>query len=139
MGENTFNSFYSFAIVRNPWDWQVSTYSYMLKTPDHPQHKLVQGFGNFDEYIRWRCREEARFQKDMIYSKDGKLLVNFVGRYETLEADFKTICARIGISASLPRHNVSYRKPYQQYYKEDTKELVRQTFETDVSLFGYDF
>lgn len=139
MTKSTFESFFSFAIVRNPWDWQVSLYSYMLHTPGHPQHKLIKGFGGFDEYINWRCREEVKLQRDMIYSKDGELLVNFVGRFETLDTDFKIICSRIGVSASLPRLNVSKTKPYQQYYSEETKELIRRTFDADISLFGYDF
>ena len=75
----------------------------------------------------------------MIYSKDGELLVNFVGRYETLNEDFETICSHIGISTSLPTLNVSKTRPYQSYYNEDTRELVRQTFDTDVSFFEYSY
>ncbi len=67
------------------------------------------------------------------------MLVDFVGRFENLNADFETICARIGISASLPRINVSNVKPYQPYYNEETRELVRRTFDADIALFGYEF
>ncbi|MCF7908404.1 MAG: sulfotransferase family protein [Candidatus Omnitrophica bacterium] len=139
IGKNVFNSFFSFAIVRNPWDWQVSLYHYTLKDTSHFQHQLFKNFRNFDEYIRWRCAEEVRFQKDFIYSKDGTLLVNFVGRFEKIDTDFKTICSHIGVSASLPKLNVSNTKPYQQFYNEETKNLVRQTFAADIALFGYDF
>lgn len=139
MGKDNFNSYFSFAIVRNPWDWQVSLYKYMLKNTAHHQHELAKGFGNFDEYIRWRCAEEVRFQKDFIYSEDGELLVNYVGRFETIDDDFEKICSHIGISASLPKLNVSNSKPYQDYYNKETEELVRKTFHTDITLFGYDF
>lgn len=125
IGKEAFESFFSFAIVRNPWDWQVSLYEYTLKNTTHYQHDLVNGFGNFDEYISWRCVEEVRFQKDFIYSDDGELLVDFVGRFERIDADFETICFHIGISTFLPKLNVSNRKPYQQYYNEKTKDLVR--------------
>jgi hypothetical protein len=139
LGKETFDSFFSFAIVRNPWDWQVSLYTYALKEVTHHQHELVRKLGSFDAYIRWRCAEEARFQKDFICSDDGELLVDFVARYERLDADFETICSRIGISASLPRLNVSNTKPYQLFYSEETRELVRRTFAADIALFGYDF
>jgi len=139
MGRESFNSFFSFAIVRNPWDWQVSLYKFMLKTASHEQHDLVKELGSFDEYIRWRCENEVRFQKDFIYSNDDELLVDFVGRFEDIEADFEKICSCIGISTSLPKLNVSNTKPYQQFYTNETKELVRRTFSSDITLFGYDF
>lgn len=139
MGKEAFDSFFSFVFVRNPWDWQVSLYSYALKSTTHYQHDLIKGFGNFDTYIRWRCAKEARLQKDFIYSADGELLMDFVGRFKKINAEFATICPRIRISTSLPRVNVSNEAPSQQYYTEETRELVRQTFEAGIAFFGYEF
>jgi len=139
IGSESFKSYFSFAIVRNPWDWQVSLYKFMLKTTSHQQHGLIKNLGSFDKYIRWRCENEVRFQKDFIYSNDGELLVDFVGRFERIDADFEKICSRIGISTSLPKLNVSNTQPYQHFYTNETKELVRRTFSSDVALFGYDF
>lgn len=138
-GRKWFDSFFSFAIVRNPWDWQVSLYTFMLKTTDHPQHDLIRRLGGFDPYIKWRIAEEIRFQKDFVYSKEGELLVDFIGKFENLDADFQTVCSRIGISASLPKLNVSNTKPYRRYYTDETRELVRQAFAPDISAFNYEF
>ena len=33
MKPKIFNNFYTFAFVRNPWDWHVSWYYYILETP----------------------------------------------------------------------------------------------------------
>ncbi|MGK7931015.1 MAG: sulfotransferase family 2 domain-containing protein [Microcystaceae cyanobacterium] len=141
MGKDVFDSYFSFAIVRNPWDWQVSLYKYMLKYRKHPKHDLVKSFADFDEYVIWRCShsQEFKVQKDFIYSQAGELLVDFVGRFETLDTDFSKICDRIGISTTLPKLNISNTKPYQEFYNEKTKELVRDTFKEDIELFGYDF
>jgi hypothetical protein len=139
IGREKFDSFFSFAVVRNPWDWQVSAYKYMLNNTVHYQHDLVKAHNNFEEYIRWRCEKEVRLQKDFIYSEDGELLVDFVGRFENLDADFEKICLCIGISTSLPKLNISNTKPYQQFYTNETKELLRQAFDADIALFGYDF
>jgi Sulfotransferase family len=139
IGKDEFDSCFSFAIVRNPWDWQVSLYKFMLKDTAHHQHELAKKFGSFDAYIRWRCAEEVRFQKDFIYSADGELLVDFVGRYERLDEDFATICSHIGVSASLPKLNVSNTEPYRLFYNEETRDLVRRAFDADITLFGYDF
>ncbi len=139
LGEERFNSFYSFAFVRNPWDWQVSLYCFMLKTKTHRHHKIVSELNSFDEYVEWRCREDVRYQKDFIYSQEGKLLVNFVGRYEKLNEDFDKVCSVIGVNTHLSELNVSNKKPYQEYYTKKSIELVREVFQPDIELFGYDF
>ena len=139
IGKDKFNSYFSFAFVRNPWSWQVSLYTFMLKNIEHHQHDLIKGFENFDEYIHWRCLEEVRFQKDFICSEDGTLLVDFVGRFENIEYDFAEICSRIGIQTSLPKKNVSNTRPYQEFYNKKTIELVRRTFKPDIELFNYEF
>lgn len=139
IGQSTFRTYFSFAIVRNPWDWQVSFYTFMLRNTHHHQHELTKNFRNFDEYIKWRCTEELRYQKDFVFSPDGTKLVDFIGRYEQLEDDFRSICSRIGISTHLPRLNVSKMKPYRDYYNKETIELVQRTFAPDIELFGYSF
>lgn len=139
IGREEFDRYFSFAIVRNPWDWQVSLYKYMLGNPKHHQHSIIKDLGSFDAYILWRCEEQRFYQKDFIYSENGELLVNFVGRFEYIQEDFKTICDRIGISTSLPMRNVSNTESYKNFYTDETIELVRRAYEPDIKLFGYDF
>jgi len=139
LGEERYKTFFTFSFVRNPWDWQVSLYNYMLKSPEHPQHTFIKSMSNFDEYIRWRCAEEVRLQKDFIFLAGDKQAVDLIGRYEKLADDFETICKRIGITASLRWLNVSRTKPYQEYYTPETIRLVRKAFAPDIALFGYDF
>jgi hypothetical protein len=139
IGKKKFQSYFSFAIVRNPWDWQVSLYSYMLKNKNHRQHELVKNFRSFEEYLGWRCKEDVWYQKDFVYSADNEKLVDFIGKYESLDQDFKTICDKIGISTSLPKLNVSKSRPYQEYYNDETINLVRKTFQPDIRIFNYDF
>lgn len=139
LGREKFDSYFSFAIVRNPWDWQASLYNFMLKDPEHHQYQLIKSMSGFDEYIRWRCAEDVHFQKDFIFSPEGRQLVKFIGRYENLEVDFSAICEHIGVRASLPRLRVSKTRPYQEYYSRETIKLVRETFAPDIELFGYKF
>lgn len=138
VGKEIFDMFYSFAVVRNPWDWQTSEYEFLLRATKHQHHKLVQDFGGFDRYIQWRV-ENIQLQKSFIYSGKGELLVDFVGRFENIEDDFKTICSRIGITAPpLPRLQVTIgKKPYREYYTPETEDLVRQAYKDDIATFGY--
>jgi len=153
VGEETFDAYYSFAIVRNPWDWQVSLYRFALETVMSlprlaayarglgPEHHLYSRFDSFDDYIHWRCSEDVVLQTDFVCSPGGELLVDYVGKYETLASDFRTICEQIGIAPSLPHLNESSSaaRPYQEHYTPETVELVRQAFAADIERFGYEF
>jgi hypothetical protein len=153
IGRDAFDSCFSFGIVRNPWDWQVSMYQFAIESVmDLPLvavharrlgsvRKIYSRFESFDDYIRWRCTEDVHLQKDFLFSQDGEQLVDYIGHFETLDVDFRTICDRIGIPASLPKLNESSSKgaSYQDYYTPETVELVRRTFAPDIEAFGYDF
>lgn len=138
IGRDEFDSHFSFAIVRNPWDWEVSHYKYILQKRKHPSHRLVRSMKSFSEYLHWRCDNRYRLQNDFL-SVDGQRVVNFVGRFENLQEDFRTICERIGIQARLVKKNSTRPKPYQDFYDSRTAELVRQTYRRDIETFGYEF
>jgi hypothetical protein len=139
LGAEEFAKYFSFAIVRNPWDWQVSLYHYMRKEPRHFQHELALAFENFEQYIEWRCSEEPRYQTDFVDSPDGHQLVNYIGKLETLDQDFAHICQRLGLQAYLPRLNVSNTAPWQSFYNTRTRRLVHNAFLPDIERFGYRF
>jgi len=145
--EEVYNNFYKFAFVRNPWDWQVSMYHFILKETSHVKHKLVKSMTSFDEYLEWVISTEnpypkgaTKLQKDIITDCDGKLIVDFVGRYETLVPDFNQVCRTLNIETSLPSLNRTIHRDYKSYYSsEKTKKMVGQHFKEDIELFGYTF
>ncbi|GGC06843.1 hypothetical protein GCM10011352_36350 [Marinobacterium zhoushanense] len=139
LGEDEFKKYFSFAFVRNPWDWQVSLYKFMLKDKYHYQHEFIKGLGGFEQYLQWRCSGNVRLQKDFICSRTGRVALNFVGKYENLAVDFKKICSEVGIVADLPWRNSSGEKNYRDFYNEKTKLLVEESFKDDIDLFGYSF
>ena len=140
LGNETFNSFFKFAFVRNPWDWQVSLYEFMLQREGHWEHDLIKNMVGFEEYIEWRVSKQRVLQKAFVSDKQGNIIVDFVGRYENLQADFQKICARLGIDEEvLPQLNQSDRRDYREYYSERTKHLIFEHFQEDIELFGYDF
>ena len=80
-----------------------------------------------------------RNQISWLCDGDGKVLVNKIGRFETLVKDFKNICSTIGIRLSLGKHGKTERGNYRKYYNKDTREMVRKRFEQDVNVFDYHF
>jgi hypothetical protein len=141
IGKERFKSYFSFAIVRNPWEWQVSAYNYTLKNPRHRNHKLIKSLGSFEQYLKWLCnQEQTNFcQKKFIFSHSGEQLVKYIGKYERLDQDFKLICSKLGISTELPQLNVYRNKDYKTYYNDKTIQLVRNFCSSDIETFDYDF
>lgn len=133
-----YDKYYKFSFVRNPWDWQVSLYHYARQQKDHHQHEATMKM-SFDEYIHWRVKHEVRLQKTFMYDAQGNCLVDYIGKMETIDDDFKKITSHIGIGATLPHSNKSKHQHYREYYTPETQQLVAQHFEEDVKLFGYEF
>jgi hypothetical protein len=68
--------------------------------------------------------------------------VDFVGRFESLESDFRQACRIIGLRPipPLPHANNSHRKRhYSAYYDDESVEWIRERFAKDIDYFGYKF
>jgi Sulfotransferase family len=160
-----FASYFKFAFVRNPWDRMVSEYKY-------------RGFPvkiDFKTYLFRRLPppgwtdsyRHVMPQHDFVADESGRLVVDFVGRYESLQADFDRVCARLGLPPiPLPRVNrsledgqpLSFRElrkrlrraihsrereytfaHYTEYYDAESREFVGDMFRKDLEAFNYSF
>ncbi len=143
-----FERLFKFAFVRNPWDLQVSSFHHIRRERPH----LMAHIETFDQFMRWKL-DPARpyqyhvdtsieLQSDYVVDLHGRLLVDFLGHYETLQEDFAAACRRIGIAhPALPhRRQANGRgQDYRSYYSDDLAALLAQHFEADIRRFGYRF
>lgn len=134
-----FDTSFKFAFSRNPWDWLVSYYHFIQSRPRHRRHRRVRALGSFANYVRDECRRPRILQSDFVTDRRGGLLVDFVGRYETLNEDFSHVCRRIGVSARLDRRNTSRHGDYREYYDDELRALVAGAYRADIEFFGYEF
>lgn len=142
-GSQMLEDYFTFAFVRNPWDWQVSLFSYMVKH-SHPDMVANPELKNFDKYLEWmadRKSEQYRFLSD-----DGSLetpiSLDFVGRFEHLQSDFNKICDIVGLeSARCPIQHLNHNAHdhYTNCYDDKTKKLVEDIFKADIDRFKYNF
>jgi hypothetical protein len=129
---------FKFAFVRNPWDWQVSLYHYVLAHPENETHAKAIELGSFEAYIRWRAGQ-VRTQTEILRDCNGQIGVDFLGKVEQIEQDFARICERLDLKLHLPHTNRSDHRPYTEYYTPATRDLVGQLYEIDCRNFGYTF
>jgi hypothetical protein len=134
-----FSQFFKFAFVRNPWDQLVSKYFYILQKREHSMHDKVMSLDGFDEYVALRTRRPSARQKEFVADADGHPLVDFIGRFENLAADFQYICDRLRIKATLPHMNGSRHGDYRQYYTDRTAAMVEAAFHEEIEYFGFSF
>lgn len=154
---------FTFAFVRNPWDRLVSCYRDKILgevhdfTRLHPTRKIAYCLAQFDcfhagmpfdefaEVIAAIPDREAdehfRSQHTFLTDGTGGIALDFVGRFERLDRDFRRVCRELGMpEMSLPFVQAApHGRDYRQYYTPSTQQLVGERFVDDVSLFGYDF
>ena len=59
---------------------------------------------------------------------------------ETLDEDMKYICEKANVEyIKLPKKNSSKRANYQDYYDEETKNMIKERFKEDLLYFHYQF
>ena len=74
---------------------------------------------------------------------DGKLEVDFLGRFENLEEDYEKLCEKLLSDGedipALPHDNKSSTSgtDYEKFYTPETKEMVTKAYKEDFKLFEY--
>jgi len=159
ISQQDFDRYYKFSFVRNPWSRLVSEYRYR----NFLSHKSFKDFvmnklpnpGWDDKY------RHVMPQTEMLYDDNGHLLVDFVGKFETLQQGFDQVCEQLGFTESrLPHINSSDKKSrelrrtarnilhrnkesglhkYTEFYDTETREFVAEIYRTDIENFDYSF
>ncbi len=143
-----FDQLFKFAFVRNPWDLQVSSFHHIRR--ERPQY--LSGHEDFAAFLRWKLDPERPYQyhidtsiesqTDYLIDLSGRVVVDFIGRYERLGEDFAEACRLIGMPAPALPHQRQARarqKDYRGYYTDETAELVARHFARDIEILGYGF
>ena len=137
--QGVFDSYYKFGFVRNPWDWQVSLYSFMRKNEKHFQHELAKSMSGFEEYIHWRVNEEVRLQRRFFYDNDGNCLVDHVGKIENLADELGYLSKELNLNLRMHHLNKSRDdNKYKKMYTQETLDMVTNAFKEDIETFGYE-
>jgi len=138
--------FFKFTFVRNPWARAVSQIRYLQTgTQDLPFTGK-----DFQKNLWLYCQKLEMShghdlgvcQLDYLVDTRGRMAMDFVGRFENLEKDFKTICQKLGVKQppKLPHLHASRRaRPYQDYYDKKTTDWIRRRFAKDIEYFSYEF
>ena len=147
---------YSFSFVRNPFSRIVSSWKFRpvsgVRRPGSGSG-WTTGFENFNSFVnnfllnesdysfyRWSHVMSVFDKRMKLFDDQDNQLVNFIGKMESYQKDFDTVCDKIGIQRQeLPHKNKTEHKHYTEYYDDETKQIVAEKYAKDIEYFGYKF
>jgi len=135
-GQDTWDNYFTFSFVRNPWDRVISWIRYRDK------RRNLYGGELTAQIIKRELSRPQMYKKTyaMLLGFDNKVHMDFVGRFEANRQDFDVICDMIGIPRQkVPHENKTAHRHYTEYYDDETREIVAHRFRRDIEYFGYEF
>ena len=87
-----------------------------------------------------RGLSQANPQVDWVFDNNGELMVDFVGKVESLEEDLKKCLEIIGVKyEGVPHVNKTKHHSYRSYYNNRTRRIVGDLYKEDIIAFDYRF
>ncbi len=140
--KSKWEEYFKFGFVRNPWDRVVSLYL-------RKEGIQMAGKMNFDEFVHWIQNSsdtsihpsKHKNQLDWFLDTNGKLAVDYIGKFETLDEDWRVISKKLGIEQPLPHANKNPKKKkhYTEYYNHELRDIIADKFRIDIEYFDYKF
>ena len=146
-----FQQYFKFCFVRNPWDRLLSAYTFLRQggmndTDARWAKDNLECFDSFESFVHEWLTEDSIWswvhfvpQYHWVCDDEGHCMMDFVGRMETINSDFKIVAERLEREAVLPVRNSTRTKHYSSYYTSEMQDLVRNIYRRDISHFNYNF
>jgi hypothetical protein len=148
VSDDYYKQAWKFAIVRDPFDRAVSLYKYLIVAQILPP---TTTFRLFCEYLAARAFEpvgdynrlhlsQVNPQVRWLFDRSGTPCFDFLGRFESLDRDAKSIFEQVGVDRrglSLPKENATDRGRAEDYYGRFEERVVQEAYAEDFELLGY--
>ena len=124
------NEYFSFAVVRNPYDRMFSLYNFLKR------RRVIKE--TLEEFINKMDREPSQFK---LLNYNGVVPLSFVGKFENLEEDFNFIADKIKIKErykNLPKlFKAVNNGNYKEQINNELKAIIDEKHHDDFINFNY--
>lgn len=135
IGDDVWNSYFKFCIVRNPWDRFLSFYH---------QNGGSRGKRTVSEVLDRPVVRKLRSKGVNLMCIDGTLAVNRVCRFERLTEDLEEVRLQLGLPEplDLPRakgKTRTDRRHYREVLTDAERDRIAELLREEIELFGYEY
>ena len=146
-----YSDFFTFTIVRNPWDRLYSAYKFLEKGGMNIHDKNafethLSIYRDFEDFVLNGLNEKITLeimhlipQHEFVCDKNGKIIVDHIGRFENLNKSIEKINDILKSDFKLEHHNKTDKKDYKDIYTTKMIEKVHQIYQKDIDIFEYNF
>jgi len=153
-----FSDYFSFVIVRNPWDRYYSFFKYFKEYAEKYKNKdasikwntleITQGklceelFANkSDEIVLRNIIINNECQSGYYANEKNEIMVSHIAKFENLNKEFELLCNQVNVNYSPLFHgNKSVIKSsYYNIYTKETINLVAEKEKNVIQLKGYTY
>lgn len=157
LGEDLWREYLKFTFERNPWDKILSHYWDYVGHREKKRfyktaHELLFGqplpFRSWFALRVWQKRltrsRAARFPRHFPhYTENGRVIVDFIGRFECRQEHLEQLSWRLGLPIDatiwIGSGTRKVRSPYTDHFDEKMNRIVRSLLHEDLKLLGYEF
>lgn len=142
----SWEDYFTFTFVRNPYDRMVSAYAYHVKGRYRGVlNRSIPNLRNltFREYLGTFVRRQQLtiflpMVTYMTHERSSKP-VDFVGRFECVHEDYARLSALLKTDAPIPHQLSSHHDHYSTFYDEEARQIIEQVYGADLEEFDYSF
>jgi hypothetical protein len=136
-----YEEYYKFTIVRDPWARAYSWYKNMMRDEKHHEKYGISGDLSFKDFLRDHAgKGMLKPQTWWLKSLDGSFNLDQIGRFETLQKDFRKACDAMGLShIELPHILKGSSGNHREHYDEESIELISRIYKEEIELFNHSF
>ena len=141
LGDEIWNNYFKFTIVRNPFDKVISNFCMVERMAG----KTISDDDYRVKHFREWLNSSQLFQDYPMYIIDDQICVDFFIRYENLNEGMQDVCKQLGIRyepEQLPRLNSFFRKDdklgIDDYYNRESVNIIKKRYAFEIDFFGYD-
>jgi len=136
-----YRDYYKFTFIRNPWDRAYSWYKNVMRDEKHQKSYGVSNDISFNDFLQLFAGKLAlRPQTYWLKDFKGNIPLDYIGRFENLNEDFRHISSSLGLkNSNLPHFLHGGKDDFRDYYDTTSIQLISDVFKEEISLFGYTF
>ena len=141
IGAETWDNYFKFCVIRNPFDRLVSAYFFQSAKGLIGNDENTCPIENFRRWLAQRIPLGGR----NAYTIDKKICLDYFIRFEDLETGIEFVCTRLGLPfepENIPQLKAGIRDqsiPVKSLYTKELKQRVAKAYAFEIREFGYSF